>query len=153
MIQIDRSGAYCPDELTIRGEADLPRLRLLAAAGTLKSKLFKKPIYASPAVKTCLWEVQHGKCCYCEREYERKHSDVEHFRPKAEALRDGGLKTSGYWWLAYRFGNLYFGCLICNRIKGAKFPLATGTRALTAEEDPGEVAESPPPDRPRLREP
>jgi uncharacterized protein (TIGR02646 family) len=87
--------------------------------------------------------MQNGKCCYCEREYERKHSDVEHFRPKTEALREGRVKTPGYWWLAYWFENLYFGCLVCNRIKGTHFPLSTGTRALEAEEDPRHVPESP----------
>jgi uncharacterized protein (TIGR02646 family) len=143
MIRIDRSGASCPAELERDGEEDLPRLRALAAAGALVSGHFDRTIYGSPAVKTCLWEMQSGKCCYCEREYERKYSDVEHFRPKTEALREGRVKTPGYWWLAYRFDNLYFGCLVCNRIKGAHFPLITGTRALQAEEDPRHVPELP----------
>ena len=123
--------------------ADLPRLRTLATAGGLTSKHFDKSIYGPPAVKTCLWQMQNGKCCYCEREYERKHSDVEHFRPKTEALREGKVKTLGYWWLAYRFDNLYFGCLVCNRIKGSHFPLTAGTRPLEAEADPRHAAEFP----------
>jgi uncharacterized protein (TIGR02646 family) len=143
MIRIDRSGASCPEALEKDGEGDLPRLRALAAAGRLASKHFDKSIYGSLKVKTCLWEMQNGKCCYCEREYERKYSDVEHFRPKTEALREGRTKTSGYWWLAYRFDNLYFGCLVCNRIKGAHFPLLPGTRALEPEEDPRRVEEHP----------
>jgi uncharacterized protein (TIGR02646 family) len=143
MIRIDRSGASCPEVLKRDGEGDLPRLRSLAAAGSLTSEHFKKRIYGPLTVKSCLWQMQNGKCCYCEREYERKYSDVEHFRPKTEALREGKVKTPGYWWLAYRFDNLYFGCLVCNRIKGAHFPLKAGTRALEPEEDPRQVEELP----------
>ncbi|HEY2291816.1 MAG TPA: hypothetical protein VGM86_14040 [Thermoanaerobaculia bacterium] len=143
MIRIDRSGASCPEELERDGEEDLPRLRALAAAGGLASKDFDGAIYASPAVKACLWQMQSGKCCYCEREYERKYSDIEHFRPKTEALREGKVKTSGYWWLAYRFDNLYFGCPPCNRTKKTHFPLMAGTRALESEEDPRRVEEYP----------
>jgi uncharacterized protein (TIGR02646 family) len=143
MIRIDRSGTLCPDDLRTKGEEDLSRLRSLVAASRLESSQFKKTIYGALAVKSVLWAMQNGKCCYCEREYERKHSDVEHFRPKTEALRDGGIKTPGYWWLAYRFENLYFGCLICNRIKGTHFPLVAGTRALEAEEHPWQIEEFP----------
>jgi uncharacterized protein (TIGR02646 family) len=143
MIAIDRSGASCPEELEKDGAGDLSRLRALAAAGSLASKDFDESIYASPTVKTCLWQMQSGKCCYCEREYERKYSDVEHFRPKTEALREGRVKAPGYWWLAYRFDNLYFGCPPCNRTKKTHFPLIAGTRALEPEEDPRRVEEHP----------
>jgi len=143
MIRIDRSGTPCPAALKTDGEQDLPRIRALAAAGALESKHFQKRIYGSLDVKTCLWQMQNGKCCYCEREYERTHSDVEHFRPKTEARREKDRKTPGYWWLAYRFDNLYFGCLICNRIKGAWFPLLAGTLPLAEEKDPRAEAEFP----------
>lgn len=115
MIGIDRSGTPSPDKLRTDGEADLPRIRALAEAGILKSDDFDRDIYGSPEVKTTLWGMQHRKCCYCEREYERKYSGVEHFRPKTNALRDDGAKTPGYWWLAYWFDNLYFGCPIAIR--------------------------------------
>jgi uncharacterized protein (TIGR02646 family) len=140
MIRIDRSSTACPEPLQAEGERDLIRLRALSATG-FKSHDFRKSIFGSPEVKARLWEMQHCKCCYCEREYERRHSDVEHFRPKTEAVRADGRKDLGYWWLAYRFDNLYFGCLICNRLKGSHFPLRAGARALIAEGDPHEVAE------------
>lgn len=143
MIGIDRSGTPSPDKLRTDGEADLPRIRALAEAGILKSDDFDRDIYGSPEVKTTLWGMQHRKCCYCEREYERKYSGVEHFRPKTNALRDDGAKTPGYWWLAYWFDNLYFGCPICNQTKGDHFPLVPGTRALVPEEDPRTIPESP----------
>jgi len=135
MIRIDRSATTCPESLATQGERDLDRLRSLVPMG-LTSKDFRKSIFGSDNVKHCLWGMQHRKCCYCEREYERRHSDVEHFRPKTEALRADGRKDTGYWWLAYRFENLYFGCLICNRLKGSHFPLRDGARALAVEENP-----------------
>lgn len=143
MIRIDRSTIPCPEDLRTGGEADLTRLRVLAATRDLQERDFDKSIYASVIVKDSLWDMQSGKCCYCEREYERKYSHVEHFRPKTAALREGNLKTTGYWWLAYRYDNLYFGCPICNQAKGPKFPLVQGTRALMAEEDPWQVEEFP----------
>lgn len=140
MIKIDRSMAICPAQLPEKGEEDLVRLRGLDPAA-LRNKDFNRSIYGSSEVKTVLWAMQHGKCCFCEQELERKHSDVEHFRPKAEAVRDGRVKETGYWWLAYRFENLYFGCRVCNGNKGSHFPLAAGARALKAEEDPTAVYE------------
>lgn len=140
MIKVDRSMAACPARLSQDGPEDLVRVRGLDPK-TLKSKDFKRTIYGSLAVKTALWKMQHGKCCFCEQELERKHSDVEHFRPKSEAVRDGGVRETGYWWLAYRFENLYFGCRVCNGNKSSRFPLAAGARALVAEEDPAAFPE------------
>ena len=41
--------------------------------------------YNKPAVVHALWEMQHAKCCYCERKLpDRGHlKAVEHFAPKA----------------------------------------------------------------------
>lgn len=140
MIKIDRTSTPCPEPLRSKGEQDLERLRS-ADPATLKGKDFRRTIYGSPPVKTALWEMQHRKCCYCEQELERKHSDVEHFRPKAEVVRADGAKEPGYWWLAYRFDNVYFGCRVCNDNKGSRFPLRAGARALQPEEDPRTVFE------------
>lgn len=93
--------------------------------------VLNRKIFAAEAVKAALWAMQHFKCCYCEGKYERGFSDVEHFRPKA-----------AYWWLAYRFDNLYFACSSCNRPKKDRFPLQVGSRALVAEEDPRATAEA-----------
>jgi len=143
MIRIDRSGTHPPATFLTDGESDLVRLRSLITRRPLVSKDFDSGIYCSNEIKALLWQMQSRKCCYCEREYERKFSDVEHFRPKTEAVRADGRKEAGYWWLAYRFDNLYFACPSCNRGKRAKFPLASGSRALAAEEDPRAVPELP----------
>ncbi|MFL6195234.1 MAG: hypothetical protein ACJ75H_13750 [Thermoanaerobaculia bacterium] len=88
MIKVDRSRATCPSRLTQRGEEDLVRLRGLDPS-SLTSGDFDRAIYGNQEVKTALWQMQHGKCCFCEQDMERRHSDVEHFRPKSEAKRDG----------------------------------------------------------------
>ncbi len=139
MIRIDRSGVKPPAWMAQKEQDGLRVLRQKPGGGqALKSEDFDADIYAHADVKELLWRSQHRKCCYCETRYERKFSDVEHFRPKTEAVRDrkSGHKDVGYWWLAYRLDNLYFACANCNRTKGAHFPLAPRAVALKPEEDP-----------------
>jgi uncharacterized protein (TIGR02646 family) len=80
-------------------------------------------------VRTALWEMQHKKCCYCERKREKnRESDVEHFRPKAD-VTEADTTHKGYWWLAYEWKNLFFSCRYCNQQhKKNHFPV-TGTHA------------------------
>nr|WP_294863789.1 retron system putative HNH endonuclease [uncultured Pseudogulbenkiania sp.] len=54
-----------------------------------------------------------GKCCYCESSFgPTADGEIEQFRPK-----------SLYPHLAVDWRNLYFVCPVCNRSKGARFPL------------------------------
>lgn len=140
MIRIDRRLAEAPESLR-RGDEDLARIEKLADADELRSKEFKAEIYGTAEVKKELWEMQHFKCCYCERIYEKKRSTVEHFRPKTSARRCDGSTDTGYWWLAYEFENLYFSCANCNSSKGTRFPLAPGSTPLVPREKPWEEAE------------
>jgi uncharacterized protein (TIGR02646 family) len=132
VIRIDRSRTAAPPALLAAEPAGLDRLREILRQRRLKSADFDREIFASDEAKLALWEMQHAKCCYCEGLYERSYSDVEHFRPKVL-----------YWWLAYRFDNLYFSCSSCNRPKKDHFPLQPGTQSLAAEQDPRISAESP----------
>lgn len=145
MIFIDRTQASAPRDLLVRGRDHLNQtIRARATAGTLHSRDFCAGIYRSDDVRHRLWRMQHGKCCFCEREYEEKHSTVEHFRPKTEArddTRNRGNKRSGYWWLAYTFENLYFCCKNCNTPKATYFPLAPGAAPLVPELLPSAVNE------------
>jgi hypothetical protein len=108
VISIDRSRGVAPARLISDGSADLPRIEGLVAAGTLESRDFRRAIYSSDEVRDALWHMQHTKCCFCEHDYEKKNSTVEHFRPKTSALARNRAKEPGYWWLAYEFDNLYF---------------------------------------------
>jgi uncharacterized protein (TIGR02646 family) len=87
-------------------------------------------------VKRDLWNAQHYKCCYCEKQpLEATRNDVEHFRPKTRARRGTGFPDHGYWWLAWTWNNLMFACDRCNRdAKADQFPLDAGSVALVPEE-------------------
>ena len=90
--------------------------------------------YADPTVKAALVEDQHGKCCFCESMIGHISSgDVEHFRPKAE-IRDASgalVRRPGYYWMAYRWDNLFLACEGCNRRnKRNLFPLLDPTARL-----------------------
>lgn len=87
-----------------------------------------------------LYEAQKHKCAYCERLPGLNNQPVEHFRPKAGAVRgdprleNGRAETDGehYWWLAWSWSNLFFACTTCNGrgTKGNWFPLQVGTQAI-----------------------
>jgi uncharacterized protein (TIGR02646 family) len=142
MIRVQRSAAAVSDAHRRKLADGLTRLRELIRLRPLRRNDFVSALYAADEVKTTLWNIQFHKCCFCEREYERRFAAIDHFRPKSEAVRTGGVRESGYWWLAYHFNNLYFICPNCNTCKGSKFPLAPGSRSLSAEEDPEVVEES-----------
>lgn len=85
-------------------------------------------LYCHADVHAELDRIQHGKCCYCEvmvpEPYGSAH--VEHYRPKAysqQAKREPKLYP-GYYWLSYKWSNLYLSCQVCNSFhKKNLFPL------------------------------
>ena len=86
-------------------------------------------------VRDALWEMQHHKCCYCERRREKnRESDVEHFRPKAD-VTGADDNHPGYWWLAYKWENLFFSCRYCNQQhKKNQFPVPDETKRVRTED-------------------
>lgn len=92
MIKINR--ATCPKELAKSRKA--------------------KAEYRKKAVVKTLWEMQHGKCCYCEQTIPSKGhlKAVEHFRPKAVFTG----RTNDW-------NNLLLACAQCNGEKSDKFPV------------------------------
>lgn len=69
--------------------------------------------YRFTEVRQALFEMQRGKCCYCELAISEDDPDknVEHFRPQSrfECLKN-------------EWDNLLYACWGCNGKKGAKFP-------------------------------
>ncbi len=118
--------------------ASLPPLRQ-AELARLASRTTANPPTSSEVgdryriVAGDLWRMQFFKCCYCEQKIRTSFNDVEHFRPKGEALRQPGSdETYGYWWLAWTWENLLFSCPQCNRSgKNNAFPLAVGDTPLS----------------------
>ncbi|MFO0660439.1 MAG: hypothetical protein U0165_11500 [Polyangiaceae bacterium] len=130
-----------PPALIERGRAHLARVICeQVSCGTLSTKSLDKGIY--DLAKDLLWKLQHAKCCFCERSYERAFSSVEHFRPKAKAHRCD-VEVLGYWWLAYELENLWFCCMNCNTSKGTQFPLEPGSAPLTPCKRPSPLNERP----------
>lgn len=127
-----------PQALADVRASKLPVLQaLVASGGRPKSEDIKG--YGHEAVRRALWEMQHKKCCYCEKDIENTREDVEHHRPKAEANREPGSPLKdGYWWLAFTWENLYYACPQCNQApyKGVQFPLDMGSVPLSAGDEP-----------------
>lgn len=107
---------------------------------------FDDDLYGHDLVKTALIEAQHRKCSFCESKVTHvAHGDVEHFRPKSGYRQhpEDSLQRPGYYWLAYKWTNLFLCCPLCNRRhKKNLFPLrnpedrATSHRDEVREEDP-----------------
>lgn len=96
---------------------------------------FDKGVYGCPGVRETLPVAQFEKCCYCEAKF--RHAapgDVEHYRPKGgwKQGRSDRRVRPGYYWLAYRWTNLLWSCIECNRqAKANLFPLLDpASRAL-----------------------
>lgn len=136
MIYINKVGEPVPNVLSTNGVTETQALCANYDADNTyfnnrsSKDLFKSSIYAHDDVKDVLVRIQNHKCCFCEsRVTHISDGDVEHFRPKAEWLRENvdGTKNKvkpGYYFLAYDWNNLMLSCLMCNqRIKGNNFPL------------------------------
>ncbi|MBW8198898.1 hypothetical protein [Flagellimonas abyssi] len=94
---------------------------------------YKFPSHPSSAKwKEELIKVQGAKCCYCEKPLNT--GALEHFRPKKawQDFKGGNMNRPGYYWLTYRWKNLFLSCSDCNEssTKGNLFPIS-GTRAFT----------------------
>jgi hypothetical protein len=147
-------------ELRARIEAAAPGW--LADAARRTERLRRAGRYHEKAgtwsrVKAAYWELQHGKCAYCERclaapsfggsiEY-----DVDHYRPKAgvrewpteDIARErrlayrfptGGDFPDGYYLLAYHVLNYAVSCKKCNTpLKANFFPIA-GARGSQSDD-------------------
>ena len=121
-----------PAKLATKRAEQLKHLR------TIKPPPVSDDIIGYRIIAEELWKSQRFKCCYCEAHIRLSYNAVEHFRPKGAANRSpGSLERHGYWWLAFHWDNLLFCCPDCNSsAKKDQFPLAHGSTALQAEENP-----------------
>ena len=139
MIRIHKPKA-APKKLTVEGKSKCKShcdaYSINPSAYETKEGDFKftSSIYAHETVKQELIKAQYQKCCFCEK-IVGKNGDVEHFRPKSayqQAKGDRLLKYPGYYWLAYKWENLYLSCSACNsRQKKNLFPLQNPNKRAT----------------------
>lgn len=78
--------------------------------------------YKTDDIKEKLDALYHHKCAFCEIRVEQGH--VEHYRPKQQ-----------YYWLAYSWDNLIYGCPTCNQFKGTNFEIKGKMAAPPSEAD------------------
>ena len=90
-------------------------------------------LYNKPAVVKKLWDMQHGKCCYCESEIPKDGhgKEVEHYYPQAQSL---------YPHFRNDWNNLLLVCHSCNGKKSHKFPLDENGNPLLI--DPSTLAQT-----------
>lgn len=91
-------------------------------------------LYRAKPVVGALYEMQHGKCCYCEGEIPKTGPEktVEHFRPK-ERKEFKGLRNN--------WENLLLACLGCNGNKSDSFPVDEHNQPLII--DPTDTSVNP----------
>ncbi len=73
---------------------------------------------------------QYNKCCFSEAYFTADYPHVEHFRPKGavDAYPTGPRQFPGYYWLAYKWENLFLcKAQINTSFKRNFFPLADGS--------------------------
>jgi uncharacterized protein (TIGR02646 family) len=132
MIRVNRRAA--PNQLAREEASRLPVIEGIINGGNAPSS---DDFEGYKCAAEPLFQLQYSKCVYCEKKIESTYQDVEHFRPKTLANREpGSIITSGYWWLAWCWENLFFSCPNCNRPKGIQFPLATNSVVLKAKDPP-----------------
>jgi uncharacterized protein (TIGR02646 family) len=135
MIQIKRPNAPAHSLQPGNTNDALEAIRKIAKSGKPRSDDFL-PLWGREDVRQALWDMQHRKCCYCERVRDsNRESDIEHFRPKA-LVTGAGLDHKGYWWLAYTWSNLFFSCRHCNQeYKRNHFPIPQEDSRAKLEND------------------
>jgi hypothetical protein len=103
----------------------LGEVEKLNASGKLKERneFIDKHSKHWGKLKPWLFAISHNKCWFTEGRDICSHQDVEHFRPKKEALNLDGTARDGYWWLAFDYSNFRACGNVPNRKKGGWFPL------------------------------
>lgn len=148
MIHVDRSAVQPPDEWRARAESETKRVIEYFSRKQSQSRFaFRARIWIE--VKPLLMQLFRNKCAFCETYMpESLGASVEHFRPKGEVQqiieKRVVSRRPGYYWLAYRWENLYLACHACSQNKRNNFPIE-GPRA----EAPGDNVE----ERPLLLDP
>jgi uncharacterized protein (TIGR02646 family) len=113
---------------------------------------FREALFRDSSARAALHNLFHRKCAYCEVSIpSRSGWSIDHFRPKGRVAER--KDHSGYYWLAYRWFNLYLACDDCNKHlydtptfedpmsgpaggKLDQFPLADETTRAMSPDDP-----------------
>jgi uncharacterized protein (TIGR02646 family) len=129
MIEVDRRSVAPPAVLqgkeVLKALAEA-RAHFAAEDSAARQHEFKfGDFYQREEVRAALDHLFMGKCAFCESSLaDAAIPVVHHFRPKQEAVdAQGNVSRPHYWWLAYRWENLYLSCRRCGMAAAAKFPV------------------------------
>ena len=144
MIKVDRGKFAEPLQFAAAAAGALVELQ--AAHEKLRtvkqSRLpFNEKVWRMLDLRQALLKVFSGCCAFCESPLSPgERNKVGLFRPRERAMQlDGTVSVEHYWWLAYRWENLYSICGECSSHKGSRFPV-TGRRAQPHTEVSNESA-------------
>ncbi|WP_163931635.1 hypothetical protein [Paraferrimonas sp. SM1919] len=83
---------------------------------------FDPSIYASDEIYQHFTNINHHKCCWCERKV-ASDGIISHFRPSYGRRENGQLQRLAYYKQAYNLDNLMFSCRECSEhYKSDRFP-------------------------------
>ncbi len=103
---------------------------------------FRENDYKNEDVRTAMKDMQHRKCCYCERnleELDEIEKEGEHFVPRSSPSHKNAGETQ--WHLVNDWSNLMLACRACNGTKLGNPPFdAEGIRLII---DPTDLSINP----------
>lgn len=137
MIYVRRDPALIPEAVLKIAERAQANLEALPAAD--RAAFIKKKSHIWRRFGRYLAKMSYGKCWYSESLDPQSFFDVDHFRPKGEAIRTDTEKDEGYPWLAFSWDNFRYSAQRSNRLskdeatdalsgKGSWFPLVEGSQ-------------------------
>ncbi len=124
MIYVNRDSVTFPEELLEGNNKYYEEevLMRLQEPDKFRQARFKPDYKVLHRIRPKLEELFNDKCCYCESRLDKW--DLEHFRPTSTTTgTDEKTSEEGYYWLAYKWFNIYLSCAICKRNKGNAFPV------------------------------
>jgi hypothetical protein len=136
VIYVRRNSSLIPERLLKVAERAQKQLEELPE--NQRSAFIKKKSHIWRGFGRYLAKMSHGKCWYSEADDPQSFFDVDHFRPKAEAIRAQDMIDEGYPWLAFSWENFRYSAQRSNRLskneetdaacgKGSWFPLLEGS--------------------------
>jgi hypothetical protein len=138
VIYVRRDPALIPEKIIKVAERAQKELEALPAQDRVA--FIRRKSHVWTAFKKYLAKMSYGKCWYSESNDPQSFFDVDHFRPKSEAIRDdNGTRDDGYPWLAFDWDNFRYSAGRSNRLstdentdktagKSSWFPVCTGSQ-------------------------
>ena len=124
---IPRKG-YSPDASWVkRADARTAKLETLPSHAARMAFLKKSSNAIWRELRDDLLGLSDDKGWYTDAPVPISHVDVDHYRPKAEAINEDGSTRPGYWWLAYDWTNYRMAGQVGNVKKGNRFALVSGS--------------------------